>query len=260
MGQLRCVDGSLLSVAAVPCHDRLGRPYELTLELARDSQPFAIVGQRCGHQLARLAAQVQAAREDPEQAKSWPDPDDRFPVPGACDIPAPETGAVPVAAMFEPGDSEYFTLRSEDRADLPGNGEMRCLLRSTARWQTDTGINSGVSRGRWRLRRRAVLEAWGERGTGVRAVLTSAELVVFLDTVLREPDGAVMAGRSPAVRAADERLGRRTAGTPIWSARRQRGRVPDGSARSRLPALRAAARDVALAVAGAPPRGSDVRR
>ncbi|HWF79961.1 MAG TPA: hypothetical protein VN695_05200 [Streptosporangiaceae bacterium] len=247
MGELRCVDGSLLGVVAVPCRDRLGRLYDLTLELVRDSQPFAIVGQRCGHQLASLAAQVQAAREDPRQARSWPDPDDRFPVPGAT-------------AMFEPGDNEYFTLRSQGRADLPGNGEMRCVLRSTARWLSDTGITSGASRGHWQLRRRAVLEAWSDRGTGVRAVLTSAELVVFLDTVLKEPDRAVTAGPSPAVRAADERLGRRTARTMNWSAWRQRGRVPDGSARSCLPALRAAARGVALAVAGAQTRGSDVRR
>src|SRR5215469_7462223 len=97
MGELRCVDGSLLGVAAVPCHDRLGRPYDLTLRLVRDSQPFAIVGQRCGHQLASLAAQVKAAREDPEQARSWPDPDDRFPVPGApgiADAAAHEADAV----------------------------------------------------------------------------------------------------------------------------------------------------------------------
>src|SRR5215469_15423862 len=136
MGELRCVDGSLLSVAAVPCCDRLGRPYELTLELARDTQPFAIVGQRCGHELATLAAQVQAAREDPEQARSWPDPDDRFPVPGATSLPPPASDRrADAAAMFEPGEREYFTLRSQDHADLPGNGEMRYLLRSTARWQ-----------------------------------------------------------------------------------------------------------------------------
>ena len=81
MGELRCVDGSLLGVAAIPCHDQAGVPYEVTLRLALDRQPFAIVGQRCGHQLAALAAQVQAAREDPGQACLWPDPDDRFPVP-----------------------------------------------------------------------------------------------------------------------------------------------------------------------------------
>lgn len=187
MGQLRCVDGSLLGVAAVPCRDRLGQTYDLTLELVRDSQPFAVVGQRCGHQLASLVAEVQAAREDPEQVRSWPDPDDRFPVPAASTLRGPAVDGAREDAMFEPGESEYFTLRSQDRADLPGNGEMRCLLRSTARWQADTGVTSGVSRGHWRLRRRAVLEAWGERGTGVRAVLTSAELVAFLDTVLREP-------------------------------------------------------------------------
>src|SRR4029077_11303169 len=38
--------------------------------------------------------------------------------------------------------------------------------------------------GSWRLTRRAVIEAWGAGGVGVRAVLTSAELMAFLDTVL----------------------------------------------------------------------------
>src|SRR5215469_6499947 len=82
MGELRCVDGSVLSVEPVGCHDRVGMPYEITLSLTRDSVPFAAVGERCGYQLAQLAERVSEARCDPAQADAWPDPDDRFPVPG----------------------------------------------------------------------------------------------------------------------------------------------------------------------------------
>src|SRR6266702_1227638 len=260
MGELRCVDGSLLGVAAIPCRDQAGRPYDVTLRLVLDRRPFAIVGQRCGHQLAALAARVRAAREDPEQACCWPDPDDRFPVPG-------ETGGRGGSlSRLQPSEREYFTLRSRDRGDLPGGGEIRCLLRSSAHWHpggpapgspapgssasaapapgspvpgssAPGGSAPGCTRaggaapGYWRLSRRAVLEAWGDSGTGVRAVLTSAERTAECQ---------------------QGRLGRPTS--------RQRGRVPDGSARSRLPALRAAARSVALAVGNPQARGSDVRR
>ncbi len=67
MGALRCVDGSVLWVEPVSCRDKAGQPYEITLNLARDSVPFAAVGQRCGHQLSELAERINAAREDPEQ-------------------------------------------------------------------------------------------------------------------------------------------------------------------------------------------------
>jgi hypothetical protein len=199
-----------------------------------------------------------------------------------------------------PGDHEYFALRSRDRDDLPGTGELRCVLRSSAVWvgecmgtgphvqhaphglaesgpaaehglgaesaeagaeppsgpaaehglgaksaeagaeppsgpATGPGLGAelgpgaesgrgapspriqhrepGVPRqrpsasrvatgghGRWRLTRRAVIEAWGAGGVGVRAVLTSAELMAFLDTVLTEPDGDVRTDRVAAVR------------------------------------------------------------
>ena len=198
---------------AVACRDSAGRPYEITLRLARNSVPFAAVGQRCGYQFSELAERVSAARLDPEQAAAWPDPDDRF--PGACG--GPESG-------FLPGDHEYFTLRSRDRGDLPGTGELRCVLRSAAVWQGEcmgTGHHreaaphlhdlhhgsytmpgqrirparrSAGGPGRWHLTRRAFIEAWGDDGVGVRAVLTSAELVAFLDTVLREPENPESAG------------------------------------------------------------------
>jgi hypothetical protein len=203
--------------------------------------PFAAVGQRCGYRFSELAERVSAARLDPEQAAAWPDPDDRF--PGACS--GPEAGCLPC-------DHEYFTLRSRDRIDLPGTGELRCVLRSTAVWQgecmgaghrrevaahprhlhhgahgpagqhaqcagPDAGGPAQASGpyavpgqriwparrpaggpGRWHLTRRAFIEAWGDDGVGVRAVLTSAELVAFLDAVLREPEDAESAGAGAA--------------------------------------------------------------
>jgi hypothetical protein len=49
---------------------------------------------------------------------------------------------------------------------------------------------AATGHGEWRLTRRAVIEAWGSGGVGVRAVLTSAELVAFLSTVVRGLGGA----------------------------------------------------------------------
>ncbi|MGO8957764.1 MAG: hypothetical protein ACLQFR_10390 [Streptosporangiaceae bacterium] len=283
MGALRCVDGSVLSVEAVDCRDRAGQPYEITLRLARDSVPFGAVGQRCGYQLSQLAQRISEARRDPGLAAEWPDPDDRFP-------------SHPVASMS--GDHEYFALRSRDRADLPGTGELRCVLRSSAVWVGEcagTGLHAQAGHrvlpdqralpgqqglpgqrawpamrpagghGRWRLTRRAVIEAWGTTGVGVRAVLTSAELVAFLDTVLSEPvdmspaaqsaQGVVPAGDGLVGQSAGRQPGGETA--PLW---RQRGRVPDGIARSRLPAIRAQARGVTNASGDSPSRWGDVRR
>src|SRR5215470_7558949 len=99
MGVLRCVDGSVLTVVAVACHDRAGTPYEITLELRRGRRPFASVGERCGFRLAQLAASVTAARDDPGQATAWPDPDDRFPEPG----PRPSPGGLPEPAARSGG-------------------------------------------------------------------------------------------------------------------------------------------------------------
>jgi hypothetical protein len=217
MGVLRCVDGTVLTVLAVACSDRAGTPYEVTLDLRRGRRPFASVGERCGFRLSQLAASVTAAREDPEQVRAWPDPDDRFPEPGPM-----------LREEFRPREREYFSLRSREPGDLPGSGELRCLLRDSAEWLGGCGAGAPGQAGRWRLTRRAVIEAWGADGIGLRAVLTSAELVTFLDTVLKEPVGGQACARTPA--------GAHAAGKMLAGTRR---RVPDGSARSRLPALRA---------------------
>jgi hypothetical protein len=197
------------------CSDRLGMPYEITLDLRRGRKPFASIGERCGFRLSQLAASVTAAREDPAQAVAWPDPDDRFPEPGQPGRPgSPDRVWSP---EFRPGEREYFTLRSRERSDLPGSGEFRCVLRDSAVWldkQWPSGgrehpgavspghpgpVKQGSGQpGGWSLTRRAVIEAWGADGIGVRAVLTSAELVTFLDTVLREPGGAAVAASASA--------------------------------------------------------------
>jgi hypothetical protein len=223
MGELRCVDGSVLTVTALACSDRLGVPYEITLDLWRGCKPFASIGERCGFRLSQLAASVTAARQDPAQAVAWPDPDDRFPEPGQPGSP----GRV-WSPEFRPGEREYFSLRSRERSDLPGSGAFRCVLHDSAVWLEKQwrpggrGHLGAVSPGHpdpvrpghlgavrpgsgqpgaWSLTRRAVIEAWGADGIGVRAVLTSAELVTFLDTVLREPGGAaVAASASPGAK------------------------------------------------------------
>jgi hypothetical protein len=43
--------------------------------------------------------------------------------------------------------------------------------------------------GRWRLARRAFIDAWGEGGVGVRAVLDSSQLAAFLDELIAESAG-----------------------------------------------------------------------
>ena len=86
---------------------------------------------------------------------------------------------------------------------------MRFLLGSAARrFPGSDDPARGGSRAQWLLSRRAVLEVWGDAGTEVRAVLTSPELVAFLDTVLREPGGAAMAGSTPAAVMAADQSGR----------------------------------------------------
>ncbi|MBO0823455.1 MAG: hypothetical protein J2P27_06300, partial [Actinobacteria bacterium] len=156
------------------------------------------------------------------------------------------------------GDREYFALRSRDRVDPPGTGELRCVLRSSAVWQGEcVGVGqraprqrgslrpsvraSAGGRGGWRLTRRAVIEAWGAGGVGVRAVLTSAELMAFLDTVLKGLARMTDVPPQRAARVQDRSAGNEPGGTAVPSSR-QYGKVPDGSPQSGLPAVRAPTR------------------
>ncbi|GAA3125945.1 hypothetical protein GCM10010466_16040 [Planomonospora alba] len=147
------------------CLDSVGEPYEVTLELRRDGVPYGTVGERCGWFLARLAGRVAEARADRQER--WPDPDDRFPEP--------------------PGrseDGELFVFRYRSRKSVLGGGELRCRLRTAPIWTP--GERGGP--GTWRLTRRALLEAWGSGGAGMRAVLTSAELGVFVEGLVEEAE------------------------------------------------------------------------
>ncbi|MEV0148524.1 MULTISPECIES: hypothetical protein [unclassified Nonomuraea] len=160
-------------------------PYEVTLELARDGTPYGVVGERCGWLLRRLAHGVDEARAGRGAAGRWPDPDDRFP--------------------DEDPDSELFVFRYRTRSSVVGGGELRCQLRTIPLWVPGRGRP-----GRWRLTRRAFVEAWGTGGVGMRAVLTSAELASFVHALVAEADGclATTAPRRRTPRRPDEDLTR----------------------------------------------------
>ena len=177
MAEVRCVDDSTLGVHPVPVVDRDGVPYELTLRLTRDGEPFAAVGERCGYFLAATAARLATERTgDPE----------RFPpasLDGGVAAWAADTGAAPADGArlmrYLPRDRDLFSFRSRDPDDLSVGGELRCALHDRREWH-----------GGWQLTRRAVLEAWDENGCGVRAVLTASDLAAFLDALLAEAAAA----------------------------------------------------------------------
>ncbi|MBE1534135.1 hypothetical protein [Actinomadura algeriensis] len=183
MRTLRCLDGSALTVVPVAAVDRGGAPFEVTLELRRDGAVFGAVGERCGFFLADVAARLAAARADGSpQAARWPDPDDRFPGREAAVERGAERNAGRDGAAAR--DPELFAFRYRDRGDVLSTGELRCTVRTSALWVGRHQSSAGC----WRVARRAVLEAWGASGRGVRAVLTSTELVRFLDGLLAEAD------------------------------------------------------------------------
>ncbi|MFI0351543.1 hypothetical protein [Actinomadura sp. 9N407] len=194
MGGLRCLDGSSLAVLPVASLDRGGTPYEVTLELRRDGDSFGAVGERCGHVLAALAEQVAAARaEDSPQAARWPDPDDRFPAKAS----GTDRGIDKGTDKGIDRETELFAFRYRDRGDVASTGELRCTLRTSSVWVGPQGSPYG----RWRRARRAVIEAWGAGGRGVRAVLTSAELARFLRDLLAEAERAGAGHRDQRGRA-----------------------------------------------------------
>lgn len=176
----------------MPSCDRGGTPFEITLELERDGAPFGSVGERCGHALASLSRLLTAARsEGSPQATAWPDPDDRFPDP-PLERALRATGCGHDLGPHLPKERELFAFRCRDRGDLASTGELRCSLRTSCCWialQSRAG-DAVNGTGQWRVARRAVLEAWGASGRGVRAVLTSSELAGFLTELLREAERA----------------------------------------------------------------------
>ncbi|MCA1710392.1 MAG: hypothetical protein LC789_01630 [Actinobacteria bacterium] len=159
MAEVRCADGSVLTIRPVPVLDRDGVPYEQTLELLRDGELFGQVGERCGWFLAQAAERLRAGTTGVEVGvRAW-----------ARDQGVEE--ALARLARHLPRDRELLSLRSRDPDDLGTVGELRVVLDERRTW----------AGGQWTVQRCAVLQAWGSDGTGVRAELPAEQLLALLD-------------------------------------------------------------------------------
>src|ERR1700733_14259360 len=140
MGELRCVDGSILTVTAVACNDRLGVPYELTLDLSREGKPFASVGERCGFRLTQLAAGVPAGRGGPAPAGAGPGP-------GGSGRPVPPARtpriAWPVRASGVPAGGSRVLLAPVERAVRPA-GNRGVPVRAAGLGAVAGGASAGL--------------------------------------------------------------------------------------------------------------------
>jgi hypothetical protein len=177
VAELRCADGSVLTVRPVPVSGRDGAPYEVTLELLRDGVKFGDVGERCGYFLAGATARLRAAAPDfPPSSleagvRSW-----------AMDERIEPDVAWMDLQHYLPRDRELFCFRSRDPDDLATAGELRVTLEDQRTWlpASDGGV------GHWRIDCCAVVRAWGSGGVGIRAVLSSAELLSFLEALVAQ--------------------------------------------------------------------------
>lgn len=199
MSEVRCVDGSVLSILTVPKRDRGGVAYEVTLRLLLDGAPFGEIGECSGWRLAHTAERLRAA-----SAQHGPD---AFPVtdvdvlPGVAVLLGPglvsrghdgrATDGRAQLRRLLPRDDELLCLRSRDPDDGDGDGQLRLWLRHDRTWLPGA---DGV-RGRWSTTSRAVLDCWGDGGRGVRCLLDAPALLRLLDGLVA--DGAVVEG-SPA--------------------------------------------------------------
>jgi hypothetical protein len=177
VAELRCADGSVLTVRPVPVSGRDGAPYEVTLGLLRDGEPFGDVGERCGYFLAAATARMRAAQPDfPPSSleagvRSW-----------AVDERIEPDVAWMDLQHYLPRDRELFCFRARDPDDLATAGELRVTLEDQRTWLPG---RDGVG-GRWRIDCCAVVRAWGARGVGIRAVLSAQEMLGFLETLVAE--------------------------------------------------------------------------
>ena len=181
MAEVVCADGSVLVVLPVPCVDRDGAAYEATLRLLRDGAVFGEVGQRCAFFLAATATRLRAARD-----AAGPDAFPTSSLEAGLLAWLSDHGDVGAQRWSElehylPRDRELFAFLARDPDDVATAGELRAWLRSERTWESRDG-----GPGRWTVQHRAVLEAWGAGGTGVRAVLDSTALLALLDELLAE--------------------------------------------------------------------------
>ncbi len=192
MAEVTCVDGSALGIHPVPVVDRDGTPYELTLRLTRDGAPFGDVGERCGWFLAAAARALRAALRDGSAVSTrWISVNDRFPASSvegglrawAVDEQVDADAAWATLERYLPRDRELFAFRHRDPDDLTSAGELRCTVHAQRTWAAP--VADGAA-GHWQLSRRAVLDAWGDVGVGLRSVLTAPALDAFLYSLLAE--------------------------------------------------------------------------
>ncbi len=174
MATLRCLDGSVLDVRPVPVVGRDDVPYEVSLSLLRDGAAFGEVGERCGYFLAGTAARLRAARA---AGLHFP----ASSVEAGVRAHAEDRGMTAEDAWrdvlpYLPRDRELFSFHARDPDDLAAVGELRARLVEERVWSEDA----------WELRFFAVLEAWGSDGVGVRARLSSDELLAFLEGLVRD--------------------------------------------------------------------------
>lgn len=187
MAQVTCRDGSVLEIRPVPACARDDVAYEVTLQLVRDGVPFGEVGERCGWFLSQAAARLREAHDAGSGCttssleagvRQW----------------AVRTGADPDRAWvgmepYLPRDRELVACRSRDPDDVAAHGELRIELRCERTWQpADDG------RGRWVVADTAVVDAWGDSGVGVRAVLGADDLLDLLERLVHE---VASAGAAP---------------------------------------------------------------
>ncbi len=172
VANVTCVDGTVLTVLPVPVLDRDGVPYEVSLRLLRDGEPFGEVGERCGYFLASTAARLRAARAAGDDypassveagVRAW-----------AADREADGDAAWDDLRHYLPRDRELFCFRHRDPDDLSTVGELRATLEVERRW-TEAG---------WELLCLTSLRAWGV--TGVRAFLDSDQLLDFLTSLVQD--------------------------------------------------------------------------
>ncbi len=197
----------MLAVIPEAVLDRDDVPYEMTLRLLCDGQPFGVVGERCGYFLATLANRLGRAAEasgpvaDDGLGVVWEDPDDRFP-PSSMEAGvrawAGERGLPPDQTWAElmrylPRERSLLSFRRRDPDDPARLAELRCSLRTSKVWVATDERGTG----RWKLRERAVLDAWGDSGQGLRATLTAPELLAFLRLLLAQAGAIGIAYAEP---------------------------------------------------------------
>ena len=198
MAEVACVDGSVLTLRPVPQLDRRGVAYETTLRLLRDGEPFGDVGECSGWRLSRTAEQLRALQAEHGA--------DAFP-PAAYDAVVGhglvQDGSRVALRRLLPRDRELLCLRARDPDDGDPSGELRLWVREDRTWHAG---RDGAA-GRWSLQARAVLDAWGSSGVGVRALLDGPALLRLLDHLVEESGLAAGEGLlQPGAGTADHRV------------------------------------------------------